>query len=481
VDSGGYTSTSESGGWTTDSDDSDEDEINSGDEDSDSDDDALETASSAEVDYDEETDDDDDDTSSRSSAVPSDAYGTAFLAVPGGFQYLAPATAYAAETEEGTEAGTDRAGSSTSDGGTGADQAGTRASNAGTDAESLTASEILGKPGPFLIMRRPASSPDGPVTLVAMTSLAPAVEVATETAWKIAAILTVLLVLTGVFTWYMTGRTLRPVEQMRREVEAISPNDLDKRVTAPDGDPDLSALAVTFNGLLGRVQAALAEQRRFVSDASHELKSPIAATGLMLETLRAHPDQVGNCQVIDDLTAENDRMEHIVSDLLTLARQDEGRLSTKIRLVDYCDLIFEETDSLRRRCSVSVDDTNVAPIVGKTDPSMLSHALRNLLDNAARYAKTCIYVSCFEHEGMTEIRISDDGPGVAPEDRERIFGRFVRVESDRSRAQGSTGLGLAVTRGIVEQLGGAVRFVDPDHGGATVVITLPIEPGSDAR
>ena len=212
-----------------------------------------------------------------------------------------------------------------------------------------------------------------------------------------------------------------------------------------------------------------------MSDASHELKSPIAATELMLDTLRSRPDQVQNRQVIDDLSAESNRMARIVGDLLTLARQDEGRLNVHKRLTDFCDILYEETDSLRRRTSIYVDDSGIEPVVGTTDPDLLSHALRNLLDNAARYAESCVHVSCREADGLIEIRISDDGPGIAPEDRERVFGRFVRLEDDRSRKQGSTGLGLPVTRGIVEQLGGTVRFCDPDFGGATAEVLLPLE------
>lgn len=131
-----------------------------------------------------------------------------------------------------------------------------------------------------------------------MTSLAPALQVAERTAWIIGAILVVLLAFVALFAWKMTGRTLRPVEQMRQEVEAISPTDLGKRITPPEGDPDLGGLAITFDGLLSRVQGVLDEQKRFVSNASHELKSPIAATNLMLETLRTSLDQEDAKQVV---------------------------------------------------------------------------------------------------------------------------------------------------------------------------------------
>ena len=434
--------------------DADDDDDDAGDRD-DSDADDRDDADDADDD-----DADDDDARATPKAVRSAHPGAAKAgARTHMFDMLSPEAAYADEPQENRSSS----------------EATSAPATHGAKMDSIMASDVLGSPGPFLIMRRQTKSPDGDVTLVAMTSLAPALDVARQTAWQIGAILAALLVLAAFFVWYMTGRTLRPVEQMRLEVDAISPSDLDKRVTAPDGDPELTRLAVTFNGLLARVQAALTAQKQFVSDASHELKSPVAATGLMLETLRSCPDQIRDRQVLDDLSAENDRMGRIVGDLLTLARQDEGRSNVHKRLTDICDILYEEADSLRRRTAIAVDDSDIMPVVGSTDPDMLSHALRNLLDNAARYAENRVCISCCKKEDEIEIRISDDGPGIPPEDRERVFDRFVRLEGDRSRKQGSTGLGLAVTRGIIEQLGGTVHFVDPGSEGATALILLPAE------
>ena len=293
-------------------------------------------------------------------------------------------------------------------------------------------SSILNTPGPFLVMERTAKSPIGTVTLAAMTSLRPAVETATQTARWVGTLLLILLVLAAFFAWRMTGRTLRPVDRMRSEVEAISARDLSARVTPPVNDPDLSRLAVTFNGLLAHIQASVDEQKRFVSDASHELKSPIASTGLILETLRNHPERIEDTEVLADLTAENTRLSQIVGDLLVLARQDEGRLVVELLPV-------------------------------------------NLLDNAARYAASQVKVTCTEGDGYVRVTVSDDGPGIPPEERERAFGRFVRLEEGRARKTGSTGLGLSVARGNVERMGGRVYFADPEIGGATAVVELPLQ------
>lgn len=344
-------------------------------------------------------------------------------------------------------------------------------------ALSLRASEVLGVEGPFLAMEREATSPThGSVTIVALTSIAPAVATGRGAALLLAAVFALLLVVVALFSWHMTERTLRPVERMRQSAEAITASDLSRRVSVPDGDRDLSRLARTFNDLLARVEAAMDAQRRFVSDASHELKGPVAATKVMLETARAYPEAVDPSTLLSDLANENEQLQGIVADLLALARQDEGRLQVNLAPLDLCDLIYEEVSSLERRSAVSLDVSGVEPLVCAGDAQLLGQALRNLLENAVRHAHSHVAVTCHEVLGSTgrliRISVSDDGSGIAPADRERVFGRFVRLGKDRGRATGGTGLGLAVVQGIVERHGGRVYFSDPEIGGATAVMEL---------
>lgn len=344
-------------------------------------------------------------------------------------------------------------------------------------ALSLRASEVLGVEGPFLAMERAATSPThGSVTIVALTSIAPAVATGRGAALLLAAVFALLLVVVALFSWHMTERTLRPVERMRQSAEAITASDLSRRVSVPDGDRDLSRLARTFNDLLARVEAAMDAQRRFVSDASHELKGPVAATKVMLETARAYPEAVDPSTLLSDLANENEQLQGIVADLLALARQDEGRLQVNLAPLDLCDLIYEEVSSLERRSAASLDVSGVEPLVCAGDAQLLGQALRNLLENAVRHAHSHVAVTCHEVLGSTgrliRISVSDDGSGIAPADRERVFGRFVRLGKDRGRATGGTGLGLAVVQGIVERHGGRVYFSDPEIGGATAVMEL---------
>ena len=129
---------------------------------------------------------------------------------------------------------------------------------------------------------------------------------------------------------------------------------------------------------------------------------------------------------------------------------------------------------LKGRTAASVDVSDVQPIVCQADREALSHAVRNLLDNAARYATSRVKLSCDQEGDAVRIVVSDDGRGIAPADRERVFGRFVRLEEGRSRKEGSTGLGLAVVKTVAEQHGGTASFVDPEIGGATAVLSIPV-------
>ena len=336
----------------------------------------------------------------------------------------------------------------------------------------VDASRALGDDGPYLIKKRQVESPDGTMTLIAVTSLAPALRTAQTAAKVLAAILLAVLLLVIFFTWRLTARTLQPVEDMRRTAESISASNLSARIPVPEQDEDLSRLAVTLNDLLARVESSMMEQRRFVSDASHELKSPIAAMGIMLETMRMHPDAVDNEQAIQDLTTENNRLQSIVGDLLMLARADENRLEVNAKPLDMMDLLSDEVASLRARSSVDVDASGVEPVVCEGDAALLSHALRNVLDNAARYARSTIKLSCRQEENCIRITVSDDGPGLELADRERVFDRFARLGADKNDSSG-TGLGLPVARGIAERHGGSLRFEDPEIGGATAVLELP--------
>lgn len=326
---------------------------------------------------------------------------------------------------------------------------------------------------PFLIVQRSVSGPDGPVTVVGVMSLAELTPIQVTTARVLAVVLLVVFAFSIAFTWFLTGRTLEPVDAMRRQAEAISAGDMSARIAEPANDRHLGGLARTLNRMLDRIESALAEQKRFASNASHELKSPLAATSVMLEALRDHPDEVDQAKTVEELVRENDRMKSIVDDLLVLTRRDEGRLAASLRPIDLMDLIFEEVDTVKAAGGVHIDVSGVRPVVVTADSRLLGQAIRNLLDNAVRYAGSEVAVSCEEAGLSVRIAIDDDGPGIAPADRTRAFERFVRLDAAQGPSRTSTGLGLSVVKGIVEQHSGTVELLDSPQGGTRALIELP--------
>ena len=286
----------------------------------------------------------------------------------------------------------------------------------------------------------------------------------------------VLLVVAAV-TWLVVGRALAPVERLRREVDAITEERLDRRVEPPPSRDEIHRLALTMNAMLARLQEARDRQRRFVSDASHELRSPIATLRQSGEVAQAHPDALSQRELADSVVAESLRLQRLVEQLLLLAWADEGRIAGAARDVDLDDLLLAEASRVRRdHPSLSVDASGVGPARVRGNALALDQVIRNLVDNAARHARTRVALSSSEADGRVRVEVADDGGGVAPEDRERIFERFVRLDEARARDAGGSGLGLAIVREIVVAQGGRVHVVPADCGGARFVVELPGDP-----
>jgi signal transduction histidine kinase len=240
----------------------------------------------------------------------------------------------------------------------------------------------------------------------------------------------------------------------------------------PEKRDEISALALTMNEMLARIEAGHSAQQRFVGDASHELRSPLTTIISALEMAVAHPDLLDDELAKTTLLPEAHRMQALVDDLLLLARADERGLTMAHDDVDLDDLVLAEAERLSRETSLGIR-TDIVPTRVVGDAPRLSRMLRNLLDNAARHATSEVSVctlTCGEHVVLT---VDDDGPGIAPADRERVFDRFVRLDAGRSRSSGGAGLGLAIVREIVAAHQGSVRIGDRPGGGTRVTVQLP--------
>jgi signal transduction histidine kinase len=308
-------------------------------------------------------------------------------------------------------------------------------------------------------------------------------EAVTETTAAVGGLLAVglplLLAVVAATTWVVVGRALAPVEAIRAEVDAISAAALHRRVQAPPADDEIGRLARTMNRMLGRLEQAQARQRRLVSDASHELRSPVAAIRQHAEVALAHPDRTTTGELAATVLAEDLRLQRLAEDLLLLTRADEHTLALRRRPVDLDDLVFEEARRLRAATGLRVDTTAVSAGRVDGDAAGLRRVLRNLGDNAARHAAGRLAFSLAERDGLVLLGVDDDGPGIPEADRERVFERFVRLDDARARDDGGSGLGLAIVAELARAHGGTVAVAPSPLGGARVQVTLPrlADPG----
>ena len=309
------------------------------------------------------------------------------------------------------------------------------------------------------------------VTVYVGTSLESVREVVLELTKFLIVGLPLLVAIFAAGTWLMVGRTLRPVEDIRAEVASISHRRLDRRVPTPSSNDEIGRLARTMNEMLGRLEDASDRERDFVGNASHELRSPLAAFRTQLEVAAAHPNDVDWPSLAADLLADSNRIEGLVQDLLFLARED-AEVTRPQTPIDLDDVVLEEVSRMRSTCPVDVcaEGVSAAPVLGRRED--LARLVRNLLENACAHASSRVGVTLAATGGRVELTVADDGPGVAPEDRARIFDRFYRADPARNRHTSGTGLGLAIAASVAEAHRGSIDVRDGDPG-ARFIVYLP--------
>lgn len=290
--------------------------------------------------------------------------------------------------------------------------------------------------------------------------------VAARLVWLVgAAIVVGLLAAAG--AGLLVGRSLHPVEAMRQELADTTATDLSRRVPVIRTGDELEALGTTLNETLARLESAVTANQRFVADAAHELRSPLAGIRAAVE-LRAG---TGKDDLLTQTLEEIDRASALVDDLLLLASQEtpKGRIET----LDLAEIVTDEVSALRVRepgVDVSVE-ANPALVSG--DRAELGRSIRNLLDNAAQHGNGTVAVFVGDVGDRAMVTIDDNGPGIPTSQREQIFERFVRLDESRTRSAGGSGLGLAIARELTERHGGTITVDDSPLGGARFVMVLP--------
>lgn len=324
----------------------------------------------------------------------------------------------------------------------------------------------------YVVEVRSARGPDDTRYLV---SVAASLEDAGESSEALVPVLAVGIPL-AVFvvaatTWVVVGRAFAPVRRIRHRVEQIGAGDLHQRVPVPPARDEIAGLARTMNSMLDRLEESALQQRRFVSDTSHELRSPLAGLRQTAEVARSHPSAVDREELVDAVLEETARLQHLVDQMLVLTRTSEGAATPRTE-VDLDDLVLAEASRLRRlRPDLTVDARGVGAARVLGDAAALGQLVRNLADNAARHAAGVVRLGLTDG-ARVELTVEDDGAGVAPGDRARVFERFVRLDEARSRDAGGSGLGLAIVREVARAHGGEASVGESELGGARFRVTV---------
>ncbi len=277
--------------------------------------------------------------------------------------------------------------------------------------------------------------------------------------------------MTAAGTFHVAKRDMTAVDAIRTELAEITATHLHRRVPVADNNQEeIKLLAGTVNDTLDRLEGAYKQLRQFTSDASHDLRSPLTAMRAQLEEALMHPDDTDWPRTTAAVLAGVDRLQAIVTDLLTLARLD-ARAPLDLSPTDLGRLVSGELD--RRAYRMEIVRDLQQNVVVDCDRLRITRLLVNLLDNAERHATSQITVSVRADGPTATLEVLDDGAGIAPEHRERVFDRFTRLDASRDRDSGGTGLGLAIAREIAEAHQGTLTIQDSERG-ARFVLRLPV-------
>ncbi|MDF5753905.1 ATP-binding protein [Spongiactinospora sp. TRM90649] len=293
-----------------------------------------------------------------------------------------------------------------------------------------------------------------------------------------------LVVLLAAVSWMIVGGTLRPISALRRGAAEITGTARARRLPVPEAHDEVHSLARTLNDMLARLEAADARQRSLVSDAAHELRSPLASIRLQLEVALGHPEGQEWRETAEGVLEDAMRLSRLAEDLLALARLDErGGIPARREPVELDELVRQGVERYADNPMTVACEVPPGPVFVTGDALDLGRVLTNLVDNAVRHARSVVTVRLRPEGAAAVLTVTDDGPGIPEADRERVFDRFTRLDSARSRDEGGAGLGLAIVRETVRAHDGSVHLEDAglQHGdppgetpGLRAVVRLPL-------
>jgi two-component system, OmpR family, sensor kinase len=300
----------------------------------------------------------------------------------------------------------------------------------------------------------------------------------TAFAWKIAAVCSGVLALGLLGGWWMASRAIAPIRDISATAQRIAEGNLHQKIPVGDAETELGTLATLLNDTFARLAAAFDEQKRFTSDAAHELRTPIsvilAQTQLALSKPRTNE---ANIKTIEMTRRSAERMQSLIESLLTLAKADAGADEAKepVQLDALSRENLEEIRPLAEARQITLHG-DLAPAACQAHAGHVAQILTNLLSNAVKYCRPGdqVHVSTHRHNGHAILKVADTGPGIAPEHLPHLFERFYRADASRNRSTGGAGLGLAICKTLAEAHGGEIRVESELKRGTTFELTLPV-------
>jgi two-component system, OmpR family, sensor kinase len=345
---------------------------------------------------------------------------------------------------------------------------------------------LRGDKGRFRALVRPLSANGQSYTLVVLQSLHQQMEMMSDIRDTFLWAIPIALLLAGVGGYFLARKSLAPVAAMASQARSMGAANLHDRLSVANQRDELGQLALSFNQLLERLETSFEQQRRFMADASHELRTPVAILRGETEVTLSRPDRspAEYRETLSVLRDESQRLAHIIEDLFTLARADAGQYPLTLRDAYLDELAAEvllraRSLALARNITLSSSIEPDLPI--HADEVLLGRMLLNLLDNAIKYTPQggTVNLQCHRQGDHYLVSVSDNGPGIPPELQPRIFDRFFRADKARPRSEsdtGGAGLGLSIARWIAEAHHGRLELTRSDASGSTFTVTLPASP-----
>jgi signal transduction histidine kinase len=309
---------------------------------------------------------------------------------------------------------------------------------------------------------------------------------------------TIIILLSSVCTYFLTKKTLTPLQKLTSEVSQIQAQNLSTQLAVPNSKDEIAQLTSSFNEMLARLDNAFSTQKQFSANAAHELRTPLAVLQTNLEVFekKQEPEMVEYRQLFTMIKEQTARLSQLVGTLLDMTNLKSVPRTDQVALEELVDEVFCDLDPVAEKAGISIhfDDSssqdwhtdvhtpdasalnnNIRNITGSY--VLLYRAVYNLVENAIKYNRPngSVTVSVKEKNGQAMILVKDTGIGISPENQKKIFDPFFRVDKSRSRAMGGAGLGLALVDSIAKEHGGTVKVLESSETGSTIALMLPVD------